>query len=74
MDNFLKLDKGVFSAMTLHEADSSMYDYSHYAMEERFAIFHYLNSVSYKHPINEPPRMERVFSGARKLKDATDSK
>jgi hypothetical protein len=74
MDNFLKLDRGAFSAMTIHEADGRMNDYSHYAMGERFAVFHYLNSVCYNHPINDPPRMERVFSGARKLIDAANSK
>jgi hypothetical protein len=73
MDNISKLDRTAFSALSLEEADLKMNDYSPYTREERFTVFHYLNSVSYRYPMSNPPRMEKIFSGTRNLNDGINS-
>jgi hypothetical protein len=39
------------------------------SIKERFDLMHYLNSIAYNYPLANPPKMLKVFSGARRLKD-----
>lgn len=68
IDKF-KLDRTAFKAMSKEEADQEMRDHKSMTVQERFQLMHYLNSIAYNYPINNPPSMEKVFSGARKLED-----
>ena len=69
MEQPFKLDRHAFSAMTMEEADHQMTDYRGKTSAERLAISQYLNSICYRFSIDHPPKMEKVFTGARKLGD-----
>lgn len=56
-----KLDKTVFQAMTVKEADDYMRDYRKYNWKERVQISFYLTSLAYGFDINNPPRMDKTI-------------
>ena len=64
-----KLDRSAFSALSLEEADKQMRQHQHFSVKERIELMHYLNSIAYNYPLSDPPKMQKVFSGARKLRD-----
>jgi hypothetical protein len=68
LGNF-KLDRSAFSALTLEEADKEMRQHKHLSVKERFEIMHYLNSIAFNYPLSDPPKMLKIFSGARRLQD-----
>jgi hypothetical protein len=56
-----RLDKTVFQAMTVEEADSYMRDYRKYNWKERMQISFYLTSLAYNFDIKNPPRMDKTI-------------
>ena len=69
MNKKFRLDRGAFAAMTVEEADHRMSDYKNLSARERLEIANYLNSIAYDYPLHNPPKMEKVFFGARSLKN-----
>jgi len=67
MNNKFKLDRSVFKAMTVKEADDQQRDYSKKTIEERLEIAYYLTSIAYNFDINNPPRMDKTIFSAEKL-------
>lgn len=68
----LKLDRSAFSALSLEEADKQMRQHQHFSVKERIELMNYLNSIAYNYPLANPPKMEKIFSGARNLKNDPD--
>jgi hypothetical protein len=67
MSDKFKLDRTAFKATTVEEADYDMRQHKHMSVKEWFELMHYFNSIAYNYRKDNPPRMEKVFSGARKL-------
>jgi hypothetical protein len=65
----LILDRTSFAAMNSMEADREMHNYKDLSLREIFEIVNYLNSVAYNYPVNNPPKMDKNFSGVRSLKN-----
>lgn len=58
-----RLDKTVFQAMSVEEADDYMRDYRSYSWKERLKVSFYLTSLAYRFDINHPPVMDKtIFS------------
>lgn len=68
----LKLDRSAFSALSLEEADKQMRQHKHFSVKERIALMNYLNCIAYNYPLANPPKREKIFSGARNLKNDPD--
>jgi len=69
MKDRFKLERTAFSALTIEEADFEMRQHKNMSVKERFVWMHYLNSIAYNYPFNNPPKMLKEFSGARKFTD-----
>jgi len=58
-----RLDKTVFQAMSVEEADDFMRDYRNYSWKERLKVSLYLTSLAYGFDVNHPPKMDKtIFS------------
>ena len=64
-----RLDKTVFQAMTVEEADDYQRNYRKYNWKERLKISFYLTSIAYKFDINNPPKMDKTVFQASKQSD-----
>ncbi|MCU0376487.1 MAG: hypothetical protein MUF24_14360, partial [Chitinophagaceae bacterium] len=62
-----KFYRTAFKATTVEEAEYDIRQHKHMSVKERFELMHYLNSIAYNYSKDNPPRMEKVFSCARKL-------
>lgn len=63
MDDAIKkyrLDKTIFQAMTVQEADDYMRDYRAYDWRERLKISYYLTSLAYGFDVDDPPKMDKT--------------
>ena len=58
-----RLDKTVFQAMSVEEADDYMRDYKNYHWKERLKVSFFLTSLAYGFDVNYPPKMDKtIFS------------
>lgn len=62
-----RLDRTVFRAMNVEQADKEMTNYASLSWQERLAVAYYLNSVAYNFPLNNPPNIDRTICTPRKL-------
>ncbi|HXH99661.1 MAG TPA: hypothetical protein VNI52_05310 [Sphingobacteriaceae bacterium] len=61
-----RLDRTAFKAHTAQEASASHAAYyKSLTPHERLEIAHYLNSIAYNFPVNNPPRLIRTKFKAR---------
>lgn len=64
-----RLDRTAFKAQTAEEATQSHAKYYQtLSWQERLRIAHYLNSVAFNFPVNNPPKMDRTKFGVRERK------
>jgi len=56
-----KLDRTTFEMHHTRESRNN-YDYwKSQSLEERLRAAHYLNSIAYNFPVNDPPKMDRTY-------------
>lgn len=61
-----RLDRTAFKAQSAEDATKSHAEYYHtLAWQERLRIAHYLNSIAFNFPVNNPPKMDRTKFSAR---------
>ena len=60
-----RLDRTAFKAQTAAEAADHKQYYKDLTWQERIRIAHYLNSIAYNFPIDNPPRLDRTKFKAR---------
>ncbi len=61
-----RLDKTVFQAMSVEEADDYMRDYRNYSWKERLKVSFFLTSLAYGFDVNNPPKMDKtIFSTSK---------
>ncbi|MES2276997.1 MAG: hypothetical protein V4592_13295 [Bacteroidota bacterium] len=64
-----RLDRTAFKAQTANEATKNQADYyKALTWQERLKIAHYLNSVAYNFPENDPPKMDKTAFSVRSRK------
>ena len=59
------MDRTAFKGQTAAEAADRRQYYQNLTVAERLRIAHYLNSVAYDFPIDDPPRMDKTIFKAR---------
>ena len=62
-----RLDKTVFQAMTVQEADDYQRNYKNHSVKERLEIALYLTSIAYQFDLHNPPRMDKTIFHKEKL-------
>lgn len=60
-----RLDKNAFKAQTVEEAADYTEHYRKMQWKERLKVAAYLNSIAFRYPENNPPRMDRTKFKAR---------
>ena len=57
----MKLDRSAFSCGKLSNNKKESLFYKNFTLKQLFEIFHYLQSVSYNHKLNSPPRFDKTY-------------
>lgn len=60
-----RLDRTAFKAQTAVEAANHKQYYQNLTVKERLRIAHYLNSIAFNFPVDDPPRLDRTKFSAR---------
>ncbi len=60
-----RLDRTAFKAQTAAEAADHKQYYQNLTVKERLRIAHYLNSIAYNFPIDNPPQMDKTKFSVR---------
>ncbi len=63
-----RLDRTAFKAQTANEAANYAQYYRSLTWQERIKIAHYLNSIAFNFPENDPPKMDRTLFSVRARK------
>ena len=61
-----RLDKSAFKKQSYNEASNNFKYWTSKSRKERLEAAYYLNSVAYNFPIDDPSRMDKSTSKARK--------
>ena len=68
-DQTFRLDRSHFEILSFEQADQKINDHSEMSRQERFALYHYLNSIAYGYAGLTPPAMDKTVFSCRKLSD-----
>jgi len=60
-----RLDRTAFKGQTAVEAADHKQYYQNLTVKERLRIAHYLNSIAYNFPVDDPPRMDKTKFSVR---------
>lgn len=64
-----RLDKSAFERQSYHEASNNFKYWSSKTRKERFEAAHYLNSVAYNFPLDNPPGWIKPFLKSGRERD-----